>query len=307
MVESDTGCSSTTWVFLTFGFEFFQLGNQFLCSVLILLRLGLSICDVGLNIFELLGEGLLDFGQIVAHLVQTRVQILLLGQLNRVFALQTLQLHLVRLFQFLQLLVLIFDLLFLLLDELFLPGNGLLHLALFLVLLIFVRLHVCFQVLFDLLDVINFLLLLAQHFSGLFELAVLVPELVDLGLELVGLLLLDHLDVASGDFSDLGQAAVRESVPLKTDVDQCRVLVQCFKHDGFDLLAEEVVGELDLTDALVFLESLDEEDQASVVQSARTEIKSLQFRSTIAIALNHTGEDLQDLIAKEVFVAHKSL
>ena len=56
-----------------------------------------------------------------------------------------------------------------------------------------------------------------------------------------------------------------ESIALHTDIDQCSILVQGFKHDSFDLLAKEVVGESDLTDFLVSLEGIDQRNKAYII------------------------------------------
>lgn len=96
----------------------------------------------------------------------------------------------------------------------------------------------------------------------------LVAELVDLSLQLVRLLLLDHLDIAICDLLDLCQAAVGEAIALETNLRQCRILVQGFEHDRLDLLTEEIVAEADLTDALIALKCVDEEDDASIVEAA---------------------------------------
>jgi hypothetical protein len=68
------------------------------------------------------------------------------------------------------------------------------------------------QVRLQLLHVFDFVLLLLQFGLRLLELAVLVPQSVDLCLQLVWLLLLNHPDVAGRDLFDFGQTAVTESV-----------------------------------------------------------------------------------------------
>ena len=93
----------------------------------------------------------------------------------------------------------------------------------------------------------------------------LVTKFVNLSLELVRLLLFDHFNVSRGNFLDFGEAAVRETVSLKANVRKSCVLVQGFKHNGFDLLAEEVICQFDRTDFLVSLQSIDQEDEASII------------------------------------------
>lgn len=88
---------------------------------------------------------------------------------------------------------------------------------------------------------------------------------------------------------------------------QSCVFVQGFKHNGFDLLAEEVVTEFDLADSLVALEGVDNGHQTSIVQTARAQVKLLELCGAGAVACDHIGKDLQDLITQEVFVAYKCL
>lgn len=217
------------------------------------------------------------------------------------------QLDLVCLLQLLQLLILVLDRLLLLLDEFFLGRDLLTHVAPLLVLILLVLEHVRFQIGLHFAHLVNLSLLLGQHVLGVLQFVMLVAQLVDLSLQLVWLLLFDHLDVAIGDLLDLGEAAVRETVPLQSNVDQSGVLVQGFKHHSFDLLTEEIVSELDLADALVVLESVDQVDEAGVVQSARAEVESLQFSLHSAITSHDARKELHDGVSEEVFVADKSL
>lgn len=94
--------------------------------------------------------------------------------------------------------------------------------------------HLRLQVLFVLLHFRNLILLILQLLLCIVQLLFLVVESVDLGLELVGLLFLDHFDVALGDFLDLGEAGVRETVASDRDLSQCRVLIQGLQEDGLD-------------------------------------------------------------------------
>jgi hypothetical protein len=70
---------------------------------------------------------------------------------------------------------------------------------------------------------------------------VFIPESVDLCLQLVGLLLFDHLHVPLGDLLDLAETAVGEPVAIERDVDESGVLVEGLEQDGFHVLREEVV------------------------------------------------------------------
>ena len=77
-----------------------------------------------------------------------------------------------------------------------------------------VSLHRLLQVILHFAHVFNLQLLFLQDLFRLLELLILVAETVDLSLEFVGLLLFNHLDVATSDLPDLGQAAVGETVAL---------------------------------------------------------------------------------------------
>jgi len=75
---------------------------------------------------------------------------------------------------------------------------------------------------------------------------------------------------------------------LEANVLKSCVFVQGFKHDGFDLLAEEIVAEFDLADALVALESIDNCHQTRIIQSARAQVKLFQLCGTGAV----TSDDI---------------
>ena len=128
--------------------------------------------------------------------------------------------------------------------------------------------HLRLQVLLVFLDLRYLVLLVLQLFLGIVKFLFLVVEPVYLGLELVGLLLLDHLDVPLGDFLDLGEAGVAEPVADQADLRQGRVLVQRLQEDRLNRLTEEVVLQHHHTDLLVELQGVDQIDQTSVVQPA---------------------------------------
>ena len=135
----------------------------------------------------------------------------------------------------------------------------------------------------------------------------LISQLVDLCLEFVRLLLLDHFDVTGRDLLDLSEATVGETIASEADIDKSGVLVQGFKHDCLDLFTKEVVSQFDLTDFLVSLQSIDQENETGVIQAARAEVETLEFGATLTFAHDNLSEELQDLVAQEVLVADKSL
>ena len=275
--------------------------------LLILSGLFLGLSDPLFQLHELLWEGLLNVRKLSTHLSQPLVKVLLAFQLVLILLVQSVEFLLVALLQLGKLLVLLLDALFLLFDEVLLASDGPLHLSTLLVLLVFVGLHMRLQVLLDLLNIVDLSLLLLEHVLCLLQFLVLVAQLVDLSFELVRLLLFDHLDVPVCNLLNLGEAAVREAVTLQSDFGQCRVLVQGFKHHGFDLLGEEVVAKADLTDMLVALKCINDVDKASIVQTARAEIKLLQLGGSVTIASDHSCKVFEDLVLKEVFVADKRL
>jgi len=167
------------------------------------------------------------------------------------------QLRLVVFLHLLKLPVFLLNLLFFFFNEGFLTLDFFRHLGPLFVLLILIRFHVRLQIRLDFLNIVNFSFLLLEHVFSLFKFLVLIAQLVYLGLELVWLLFLDHFNVAGGDFFDLGQAAVRETVTLQAYLSQCRILVQGFKHNSLDHFTEEVITKTDLTDSLVTLECID--------------------------------------------------
>ena len=197
---------------------------------------------------------------------KSSVKLLLPRQLFFILLIQLTKLLFIALLEFCKLLVLVLNLLFFLFDQLLLPLDGILHALSFLVLLIFVSLHVSLEILLDFLDVVNFGFLLLEQISRLLKLRVLISQLVDFSLELVRLLLFDHLNVTLGNFLDLSEAAVREAISLEANVHQGRVLVQGFKHDSLDLLRKEVICQLDGTDFLVSFQSIDQVNQTSVIK-----------------------------------------
>ena len=158
------------------------------------------------------------------------------------------------LLRFLELQILLFNLLFLLLDSLFLFINRVLRFLAPSLLLLLVSLHRFLQVILHFAHVFDLKLLFLKDLFSLLKLLIFVAQSVDLSLEFVGLLLFNHLDVATGDLADLREAAVRKSITLKANVDQGGVLIKSLEHHSFDRLREEVVRQLDVTNSSIHLQ-----------------------------------------------------
>jgi hypothetical protein len=86
--------------------------------------------------------------------------------------------------------------------------------------------HLTLQILLILLHLRNLILLILQLLLRIIQLLFLIVQSVYLGLQLIRLLLLDHLDVPLRDLLNLRQARVREAVADETDLGQCRVFVE---------------------------------------------------------------------------------
>jgi len=177
---------------------------------------------------------LLYIEQFLLDCLQLFVQLVLLVELGLVLSLQFLQFLVVLSLHGLQLLPLLSNHGLFELDLLLLLGDLFLQLLPLLLLLLLDVHHLRLQVLLVLLHLRDLVLLVLQLLLGIIELLLLVVEPVDLGLELVGLLLLDHLDVPLSDLLDLAQARVTESVPNQGDLRQSRVLVQGLQEDGLN-------------------------------------------------------------------------
>ena len=74
----------------------------------------------------------------------------------------------------------------------------------------------------------------------------LISEPINLRLELVWLLLLDHPLVPLSDLFDFGQAGVRETISCHSYLDKRSVFVQSLKENGLDVLGEEIIHEFDV-------------------------------------------------------------
>lgn len=93
-----------------------------------------------------------------------------------------------------------------------------------------------------------------------------------------------------------------ETITRKIELNQACVLVKGFKHHRFNRFTEKVVGQLHLTNCLVLLQRAYQVYQARVVQSARTEVKSLELGRRQNVA-----KELQNLVSKEIFAANQGL
>jgi len=183
---------------------------------------------------DFLRELLLNILKLLLHVFQLVVQVVLLFLFLFVLRVKLLQSLFVVFLRSLQLFVLLFDEALLILNLLLLLRDVFVHRGSLLLLVVSVFFHVLNEVSLKLLDILNLNLLRFQHTLSLFQLLVLVSKAVDLGFELIWLLLFDHLDVTIGDLLNFREAGVGETVALQADVDQSCVLVQCLQHHSFD-------------------------------------------------------------------------
>jgi hypothetical protein len=61
---------------------------------------------------------------------------------------------------------------------------------------------------------------------------------------------------------------VAEAVACKVELDKTRVFVETFKHHSLNRLTEEIICKFYLTNLFVLLQSVDQMDQARVIQTA---------------------------------------
>jgi len=137
--------------------------------------------------------------------------------------------------------------------------------------------HLRLKVLLVLLDLGYLVLLVLQLLLRIIKFLLLVVQAVDLSLQLVRLLLLDHLDVPLSDLLDLAEAGVAETVAYQSDLGQGRILVKRLQENGLDGLTEEVILKFDDTDLFVELEGINEVNESSVIETAAGEVKLLQL------------------------------
>ena len=116
--------------------------------------------------------------------------------------------------------------------------------------------HLRLKVFFVRLDLGYLVLLVLQLLLRIIKFLFLIVQPVDLSLQLVRLLLLNHLDVPLSDLLDLAEARVAEAVAYQSYLGQGRILVKGLQEDGLDGLTEEVILELDDTDLFVELEGI---------------------------------------------------
>ena len=118
-----------------------------------------------------------------------------------------------------------FDLLFLLLNLFPLVRNLLMHALSLLLLVGFVLLHVFLKITFQLFHIFDLDLLLLQLRLCLFQLLMFVPQSVNLSLEFVRLLLLNHTDVSCRDLLEFGQTTVAQSVTGEVQLNEVCVFI----------------------------------------------------------------------------------
>lgn len=118
--------------------------------------------------------------------------------------LELLQLDLIGLLELFQFSVLILDSLLFKLDQFLLIINLLPHVTSLFVLVFLILQHVRLQIGLHLFHFFNLLLLLLEHVFGVLELFTFVAKLVDLCLQFIRFLLLDHLHVSFSYFFDFG-------------------------------------------------------------------------------------------------------
>jgi len=105
----------------------------------------------------------------------------------------------------------------------------------------------------------------------------LISETIDLGLQLVRLLLFYHFHIPLCDFLNLAQAWVWEPVPIEANVYQSGVFIQGFQQDRFHILREEVVWQLHIINVFVVLECINQINETCVIQSAAREVEFLKL------------------------------
>jgi hypothetical protein len=120
-----------------------------------------------------------------------------------------------------------------------------------------VVLHLVHQLLSVGFNFFDFLLLLSELVLGLFELLVLIPEPVDLCLQLVRLLFLNHLDVSLGDFLNLGETRVREPISVERNLCEGCVFIERLKQNGLHVLGKEIIREFNVRNLPISLEGVD--------------------------------------------------
>jgi hypothetical protein len=137
-----------------------------------------------------------------------------------------------------------FDESFFFLDLLSLNSNLVVELLAFCLLFLLEVSHVFLQLLSVLFNIINFLLLGVQQRLSLIKFLVLVPQSVYLSFEFVWFLFFDHFHVTLGNLLNFLKARMTESVSLESDFCQTGVFVKGLQENRFDVLTEEVIGQL---------------------------------------------------------------
>ena len=164
---SVSGCVLGSFRLFLLSLERLKLLDERLGLLFVLLRLFLGVSNPLLQLCQLLGELVLDGGQLLFDFVERALKCVLLSLLHLVLLLQLIQLLFALLAQLFELLVLFVDIFFFRSDQFFLGLDLKLHFVSLFDLLVFVGLHMFLEVLLDLLDVVDLCLLLLEHVLGL--------------------------------------------------------------------------------------------------------------------------------------------
>ena len=95
-----------------------------------------------------------------------------------------------------------------------------------------------------------------------------------------------------------------KSVSTEANVGQRHILVKSLEKDRFDVFREEIVAKFHLLNVFVILESVDKENQASIIDSAGWEIKPAQIAWNGLVGYN-ISEEGHDIVTKKVLVTHQ--
>ena len=112
----------------------------------------------------------------------------------------------------------------------------------------------------------------------------LVAEAVDFSFQLVGFLFFYHFYVTLGDLFHFLEARVAKTVPSESNFGEAGVFVEGFNQSRFHIFGEEIFSQLDGADVFVVLQSINQINQPSIIQSATGKIKLLQLHRGIWIS-----------------------
>lgn len=132
----------------------------------------------------------------------------------------------------------------------------------------------------------------------------LITEPVNLSFKAIWFLLLDHFYVSLSYFLNLHQAAVTESVASQSYLNKGGVLVQGFKQDCFYVFREEVIVQFYATDVLVVLKSVNQVNQAGIVQTTGAEVELLKAGTGVGIGYD-VGKVSHNVVTQKILVANQ--